>query len=886
MNHRPRNRWIFSALHAVVLASFLSWPWCGAAGPAIAAAPDTAGANAEKPAAGQAAANQAAADNAVAWQRLEIAPARIELFGPRARQRLVVSATGPVGGEAAGLAAGPAAQPARLANASADVTADVSFAIADSQVAVVSGDGVVTPVGDGTTSLIARWRDRSAEARIVVTNMAGPAPIDFRTEVSAALSRAGCSQGACHGSPQGKDGFRLSLRGFDPALDLVTLAREDGGRRVNPQRAEDSLILWKGGGRLPHQGGKRFQPRSAGGPSGTRTPGDAVYETLRQWIAEGAVDQADSPELVALEVLPGSRVLAAGHPRQRLTALAKFSDGSVRDVTPLTVFSTRVDPAVEVSAEGVVEFRGTAEATVLARYLQQVRSVHLTYVDRDPEFVFRGPPPANEIDTHVFERQRRLQLQPAAAASDEVFLRRAYLDVIGTLPTAAESRAFLDSVDPNKREALIEQLLQRPEFGPFWALKWADVMRGNRNTVSQRGVHSLHRYLVKHFAADRPFDQLARELVTGQGNTLHRPPANFFRISPTPEEAAESFAQLFLGVRLQCAKCHNHPFETLTQTDYYGLAAYFARVRIKGKQFGADDEIVIVTRQGEVQHPLTRKNLEPIAFGTPAGSFASDEDRRERLADWLVDPSNRLFARATANRIWRQLMGRGIVEPVDDFRETNPPSHPELLDHLADLFVRSGYRMKPVIREVLRSRTYQLSAARPGTQSPRAADPAAYYTQASIRLLTGEQAVDAVSAAIGVPEEFKGYPPGTRAIELAEGAVDNDFLMAFSRPIRDAACDCAREEDPSLGEVLHLLNNRGIVERIASARSHLGRWLAGNRPTAEILEEMYLATLSRRPTDQERRLAETHVETVGDRAAALADWQHALLNSNEFLLRH
>lgn len=873
MSSRLPCGWSFTAISCLALTASAVWEWPLIPNRVAVAAPlDTAG---------------TAADAAIAWQRVEIAPRRVELFGRRARQQLVVSAYAPQPASV-GAVADPASKP--VASVSADITEQAVYSSEDARIAVVSTDGIVTPVRDGATTVIARWRDMTAETRVVVRDMEAPAPIDFRTEVIAALSRAGCSQGACHGSPQGKDGFRLSLRGFDPALDLVTLTREDGGRRVNPQRAEDSLILWKGSGRLPHQGGKRFhgggtgRGSAAGGLGGTG--GDVVYETLRQWIAEGATEPAESPELVSLEVLPGSRVLASGHPRQRLTARGKFSDGSVRDVTPLTVFSTRLDPSVEVSADGVAMFRGTAEATVLARYLQQVRSVHLTYVERDPEYVFRGPTPANEIDSHIFERQRRLQLQPAAAASDEVFLRRSYLDAIGTLPTAAETRAFLDATDPNKRETLIEQLLQRSEFGPFWALKWADVMRGNRTTISQRGVHSLHRYLVRHFAADRPFDQLARELVTGQGNTLHRPPANFFRISPTPEEAAESFAQLFLGVRLQCAKCHNHPFETLTQTDYYGLAAYFARVRIKGKQFGADDEIVYVTRQGEVQHPLTRKNLEPIAFGTPGGVFAADEDRRERLADWLVDPSNPLFARATVNRVWRHLMGRGIVEPVDDFRETNPPSHPELLDHLADLFVRSGYRLKPVIRDVMRSKTYQLSAARGGAQSPRAADPAAYYTHSSIRMLTGEQAVDAVSAAIGVPEEFKGYPLGTRAIELAEGAVDNDFLSAFSRPIRDAACDCAREEDPSLGEVLHLLNNRGLVERIASPRSYLGQSLAKNRSTAEIVEDMYLATLSRRPTDQERRLAESHVASLGDRSAALADWQHALLNSNEFLLRH
>lgn len=566
--------------------------------------------------------------------------------------------------------------------------------------------------------------------------------------------------------------------------------------------------------------------------------------------------------------------------------MAHFDDGTIVDVSSQAVFSTTLDPAYSVSADGLVEFHDTAAASILVRYLQQVRSTQLTYVQDDPNYAFRGPEPAGAIDQAVFAKQRALQLQPAPLATDADFLRRIYLDVIGTLPTPDEAREFLDSKDPGKREQLIDRLLQRDEFADFWALKWADVMRGNRTTISQRGVHSLHRYLVDNFSADRPWDQVAREIIMSRGNTLHKPAANFYRISPTPEDAAEGFGQLFLGVRLQCAKCHNHPFEALTQTDYYGLAAYFARVKIKGRQFALDDEIVYLDRQGEVQHPLTRKNLEPVAFGKLAGKLLPEEDRRIHLANWLTDPENRLFARSTVNRIWYHLLGKGIVEPVDDFRDTNPASNPELLDALAAEFVRGGYRFKPVIRSILQSRTYQLAAFSPEKQSPGACNPARYFTQATVRMLTAEQAVDAMSSAVGLPEVFPGYPAGTRAIQLPEGVVENHLLMAFSRPIRDAACDCAREEDPSLSEVLHLLNNSDLVEKIKSPKSRLGLLLAEKKSTDEVVEGVYLATLSRRPTAAERKLVQDHIATIGDQTAALQDLQHALLVSNEFLLRH
>ena len=693
--------------------------------------------------------------------------------------------------------------------------------------------------------------------------------VEFRRDVIAALSRAGCNSGACHGSPQGKNGFRLSLRGGDPDLDFQTLARDQGGRRANRQSPDDSLFLLKGSGRVSHQGGTLIGRDHA------------AYKTLARWVAEGCRDDKPSP-LVKLELTPAAARLQKAE--QQITVKAIFADGTSRDVTDLTVFTT-ADTDASVTPGGLVTFHHTADVSILARYLDGITSARLTYVESNPAFVFKSPPPANFIDELAFAKQKELQLVPAAVCSDIVFLRRVYLDAIGSLPTADEAREFLDSKASDKRAKLIDKLLTREEYALFWAMKWADILRGSPTTISERGVHSFHRYLVKMVSEDRPITDLARELLTGSGNTLNKPGANFFRVARTPEEAAETAAQLFMGVRVQCAKCHNHPFEGITQTDYFGLAAFFAQVQFKGTQFGLDDEIVYLQPGREVQNPITRRAQPPIAFGTKAGPFAPDDDRRKAFADWLTKPGNKFFAPSVANRIWFHLVGKGIVDPVDDFRDTNPPSNPELLKALAEEFAKNGYRVKPLMRTILNSRTYQLAADGP-KQSPQAANPDRYFVKASVRMLAAEQVLDAISQATGVPETFKGYPVGTRAVDLPEGGIDHPFLQAFSRPVRDAVCECAREEDPSLPQVLHMLNNAGVLAKVRSSKGHVAVWLKEGKSNEEIVERIYLSTLSRRPTQHEKDLVKKHLATIEDKAAGLQDVQHALLNVNEFLLRH
>jgi hypothetical protein len=788
--------------------------------------------------------------------RISVAPAKFELVGSRAQQQLL--ATGHFSDRTEEF----------------DLTREVRYESLSPNIAVVTSDGLVLPRGFGTAEIVARQHGIEANATVTVRDFGTADPIDFNTDVLAALSRAGCNSGACHGSPQGKNGFRLSLRGFDPTLDHTTLARETFGRRTNPQAPDESLILRKGLGQIPHQGGIRFRKT------------DSTYQALRMWISEGCRASDRQRILRRLEVIPNQRRLAPEFPKQQLIAIAHFDDGSTQDVTDLAVFTSNDDVAASVSKTGLVEFSATAEATFLVRYLGQIVGARLTCVQVDEQFKYRSPPINNFVDKSVFAHQRDLQILPAELATDEVFLRRAFLDTIGTVPTAEEATQFLDSKEPNRRKNVIDRLLQRDEFAMFWAMKWADVMRGSDVTISKRGVHSFHRYLVDRFQHDRPFDEFARETLTSLGNTLHRPAANFHRVARTPEDAAEAMSQLFLGVRIGCAKCHNHPFEAITQGDYYGFAAFFSRVKFKGQQFMRDDEIVYLDRRTEVRHPVTGKNVEPVAFGDSPGELGPDDDRRDKLVNWLLKPNNPYFARSIVNRLWFHLIGKGIVDPVDDFRDTNPPSNAELLDQLAAEFVNNGYRIKPVLRTILNSSTYQLSSKQPEEQSPRAAPVDRYFPYAEIQMLQAEQILDAISTITGIPEHFPGYPPGTRAIELASGTVDHSFLMAFSKPVRDATCECARDPEPSLSQVIQMLNNPSIVSNIKSPGGRISKWLAAGKTADEIVELIYLTTVSRRATPRERTLIAEHLKTLPDDQTGLFDLQFALLNSNEFLLRH
>lgn len=791
---------------------------------------------------------------------LQVQPESITLRGQHANQQLVVT-----GRYANGLVR--------------DLTGVCELRSEAAAIAAVDETGFVTPKKNGQTAIVIKAGDKTARVPVTVTDLDRPHATSFRNEVIAALNVGGCNAGACHGTPSGKNGFKLSLRGFDPAADYVQLTRDALGRRTDRQQPEASLILQKALGRVPHEGGQRFLPDSV------------PVRALRDWLAEGLRDDPpNSASLKSIDILPGSRVQRAPARCQQLAVLGHFSDGSVRDVTRLTVFSSS-DPAVaEVSSTGLVSFQQTGEVAVLCRYLMQLQTIRLTYLEPRDGFVWPNPPENNYIDKFVFAKLKMLSIPPSNLCTDAEFLRRAYLDVCGLLPSPKEVRAFLADRSPNKRAKLIDALLERSEYADFWTLKWSDVFRSSRKSIQVKGTHVFQHWLRNHIAQNTGFDVLVRELLTASGSTFANPPANYYRVARDPQNLAETTAQLFFGIRMQCAKCHNHPFERWTQDDYYSLAAFFARVRHKKdplqpgvgprKKDGA--EIIYDGRAGEVTQPRTGQVMKPKFMGGAVPTIPPRTDRRQVLANWLTSPDNPFFAKSVVNRIWYHLQGKGIVDPVDDFRDSNPSANDELLDALAQDFVAHKFDVKHLIRTIMNSRTYQLSAQ----TNEDNADDSKYFSHAVTKLLTAEQLLDAICTVTEVPEKFAGLPLGTRAVQLPDGDVKHTFLKTFGQPARELACECERESDSNLAQALQLINGPTINEKVRSPNNRIGRLLKAKTPDREMLNELYLTTLSRLPDKENIKVALEHVAKAEDKRKAWEDIQWALLNAKEFLFRH
>jgi hypothetical protein len=548
------------------------------------------------------------------------------------------------------------------------------------------------------------------------------------------------------------------------------------------------------------------------------------------------------------------------------------------------------DPSIaDVSAEGLVEFKRSGEVAILVRYLEQLVSIRLTYLEPKEGYRWSHPPEHNFIDKHVYAKLRQMNLLPSELCSDGDFVRRVYLDVLGRLPTVAETQAFLQDRDPRKREKLIDQLVEMPEFADFWALKWADVLRSSRKTIQLKGSHGMQAWLRSHLLRNTPWDEVVRELLTASGNTFSNPPANYYRVARDPQSLAETTAQLFFGIRLQCAKCHNHPFERWTQDDYYGFAAWFARVKLRPEPVlgGPPDgpaaaEVVFVERSGEVTQPRSGRVMKPRFLGVGEKEADPNQDRRAILAAWLTAPDNPFFAKSVVNRVWFHLMGKGIVDPVDDFRDSNPPSNEELLNALAADFVAHKYDLKHLIRTILKSRTYQLSV-QPNEYN---AEDDKYFSKAVTKLLTAEQLLDALCDLTGVPEKFNGLPLGTRAVQLPDGEVNHPFLKAFGQPARELACECERESEGNLGQALQLINGPTVNEKVRNPNNRLGKLLGANASDQAILDELYLAAYSRLPTPEERSQVQEHLRKNPDRRKAWEDVLWAIINTREFLFRH
>jgi hypothetical protein len=675
--------------------------------------------------------------------------------------------------------------------------------------------------------------------------------------------------GACHGTPTGKGGFRLSLRGYLPDQDFLTLTREAGGRRINPLAAGTSLILRKPLGEQPHEGGLRLI-RS------TKT-----YEYLHDWIQEGAKDDPTVPAAVKLEIIPGARVLNAPAKSQQIAAIVHLADGTVRDITPICYYNSSNPEIAEVDAEAHVTFKSRGEVAIIAHYLDLVANVRLTHLIEIPGFKVAEVPQDNVVDKAVFAKLNRMRISPSEPCTDHEFIRRVYLDTIGVLPTPVEVQAFLADPASDRRVKVIDGLLKRPEFYDFWTLKFADILRANGRLIQSKGTYVFTRWIRTNLEQNTPMDKFVRDLLTADGSAYKNPAANYYRISRDPENSVETTAQLFLGVRIQCAKCHNHPFERWTQDDYYGFAAFFSRVRQKKGPL-PDDEVIFTVGDGDVRQPRTGQVMKPKALGGPVLEDPKTPDRRARLAAWLTAPDNPFFAKSLVNRVWYHIIGRGIVEPVDDFRDSNPSSNDELIDGLTAEFVKNGFDLKKLIRAVLASRTYQFSARTNELNT----DDSLYFSHAATKLLPAEVLLDAISTVTNTVTPFDGLPKGFRATQLPDGKMDNPFLKTFGRPARELACECERESDSNLSQALQLIGGATVNGKLRDDNGRMALLAKSTKPPEEITKELYLVALSREPNSTEMAAAVKHLAAAKDRRQAVEDLGWVLINSKEFLFRH
>ena len=802
-----------------------------------------------------------------------VEPAALTLSHPRFGHRLLVT-----GFDNAGRAV--------------DLTSEAVWSARDNTVAEVR-NGRIVPRGNGQTVVSAELAGKRLEVPVHVNGFQADPPVSLRLEVEPVLTKIGCNAGACHGAQYGKGGFKLSLFGGDPNADRSVMLRDFLGRRVNLIDPTASLLLMKPSSQVSHQGGTRL-------PRGRRE-----YDVVRHWIADACPNEDERKDLqvVSLEVLPRERIFTRPDCRQNLLAIATLSDGSKRDVTPDARFDSNTPTNVAVGRDGLATTLDRGEGVVMARYLGHAAVARLLVVPDDASFTWPDSPVYNFIDELVDAKLKKMRYVPSPLCSDEEFIRRACLDTIGTLPTPEEVEAFLADRTPSreKRRKYIDDLLDRPEYATYWTLQWDDWLHNHGRFGTIKPMFTLRNWVQASLRNNKPMDQFATELITSRGNTFREGPANFYRLHKGPENLAEAVASIFLGVRLECAKCHHHPFEKWTQDDYYGLAAYFARVGEKDAHeygpvrgiYGSDDDI-FVTPGGELFHPRTRKLMAPTPLG--AGQPSDDPvDRRRALARWLTDPSNPLFARNLVNRHWAHFLGRGLVEPVDDLRDTNPPTNPELLDTLARDLISHHYDLRHLLRTIMNSATYQRSSR----AVAGSATDTIYYSHYYAKRLRAEPLMDAICSVTGVPEKFPApgdsrpfnhVPAGTRAIALPaimSDDVRSYFLDVFERPQRTfEKCECVRSAQPNLAQVLHLMNGQWLQEKVSDPNGRLPALLKADKSNEEIIRVFYRTAFGRQPTTDEQQAAAKLILRAPTRKEGLEDLLWSLCNSKEFLFNH
>lgn len=786
----------------------------------------------------------------LAAPKLQVYPPAIQLTTSRDHQTLVAQVELPSG-------------------LTEDVTSQIQFIFEPAGLVEVQGNRL-TPKQNGAGLVRVRWADQQVELPLTVERAEETLPLSFRQDVMPVFMRSGCNSGSCHGAARGKDGFNLSLFGFDPAGDHFRLTREQLGRRVDLAFPERSLLLEKAIGTVSHSGGALFKEDSR------------YYGTLLEWLQKGAPDDPGPvAEVTKLEVFPPGGVLNGPETTQSLTVLATYSDGTTRDVTELAYFSSANDNSASVSQAGVVTAGARGEAFIMARYDTHTVGHRFIVLPKDLEFVWDVPSPNNYIDELMYEKWRRLRIEPAPLCDDATFMRRVTLDICGMLPTSQELSAFLANTDPDKRAKYVDELLERKEFVEMWVMKWAELLQ-IRSTinVSYKSALLYFNWLQQQIANDVPIDQMVRELLSARGGTFANPATNYYQMETDTLKVAENVAQVFMGMRIQCAQCHNHPFDRWTMDDYYGFAAFFAQV---GRKPGEDPREVIVFNSGggDVRHLVGGRVMAPKFLGGAQPELQPGQDRREVMANWLASPENPFFARNLTNMVWAHFFGKGIVNEVDDVRVSNPAVNEPLLAALGQRFTDYNYDFKQIVRDICNSRTYQLSTQ---ANDSNATDET-NFSRRYLNRLRAEVLLDVISQVTDTGNKFRGLAYGARAVQIADGNTSNYFLTTFGRATRETVCSCEVVMEPNLSQALHLLNGDTLNQKCREGglvKTMLGE---GQSPEA-IIAEIYQRAFARAPREEELQRLLEMLAQAGQPEEGLNDVFWAVLNSPEFLFNH
>jgi hypothetical protein len=790
-----------------------------------------------------------AQDTAAKPASIRVNPADIHLTTVRDRQAIIVQAVYPDG-------------------ITRDVTEQAKFTTTNTAL-VRREKNVFFPVADGTTEVKVEYAGHTITLPVVVKQATADPAISFRQDVMPVLLKAGCNTGSCHGAKLGKDGFRLSLFGYDPQGDYHNLTREISGRRINLALPAESLMITKSTGVVPHTGGGRFKADSEDNA------------TLMRWLESGALnDPGPVPKVVSLEIYPKGAVLDGQGTTQRINVRAKYSDGTDRDVTSLAKFSSSNENSATITQEGTVTAEKRGEAFVMARFDTHTVGTHFIVLPKNLKFAWNDAPAFNYIDESMHKKFKKLRINPSDICSDDQFLRRATLDITGVLPTTEEFQAFMSDNDPKKRDKLVDDLLGRKEFVEIWVMKWAELLQiRTTRQVSYKAMLRYYNWLQGKIANNVPMDQMVQELLGSNGGTFSNAATNYYQNETNTLKVAENVAQVFLGMRIQCTQCHNHPFDRWTMDDYYSFAAFFSQI---GRKRGEDPREMIIYNSGggEVRHKVDNRVMQPKFLGGEVPDVKG-KDRRVVMAKWLASSDNPYFARNLANIVWAHFLGQGIVNEVDDVRVSNPAVNPELLDALAGHFTEYNYDFKKLVRDICTSRTYQLSTQ---TNETNASDTV-NFSHGSLRRMRAEVLLDTISQVTDTRNKFAGLPLGARAVQIANGNTSTYFLTAFGRAKRESVCACEVKMEPNLSQALHLLNGDTVQAKILSGKL-VERFLAEGKTAPQVIEALYIRCLTRKPTAKETASLGAVLAEENNDKQVLEDVFWALLNSREYVFNH